>query len=290
MRQLLFIEKEKMGKKLCIVLAVMAILLMGISGYQLYKIQTEYQEGTDLYDELAAQMVKMQQKDTPKQTEAETTDKVSNTGEAPTTSADDTAAKTDEIPKSTDDCPVTIDFEGLTAYNDDIVGWIYMEDTLINYPVVQSDDNSYYLRRMLNGKYNIAGTIFMDYRNNADMSDLNTIIYGHNVKNGSMFGDIPKYKEQSFYDAHPVMWFITPDGTYRIDIIAGMITDTSSDAYDIFDNDESLDTFLEDIIKNSTFKSNVDINGIEKIVTLSTCTYEFDDARYILIGSIVPVS
>ena len=81
-----------------------------------------------------------------------------------------------------------VDFSLLKQENEDIVGWIYCEGTPISYPVVQSGDNQYYLHRLINGEYNIAGSIFMDYRNNAELEDNNTIIYGHNMKNNTMFG------------------------------------------------------------------------------------------------------
>lgn len=79
--------------------------------------------------------------------------------------------------------PIIVDFEVLQTENKDIIAWLHCPDTKINYPVAQSEDNSYYLRRLLDGSWNTAGTIFMDYRNSADFSDRHTVIYGHNMKN-----------------------------------------------------------------------------------------------------------
>lgn len=92
-----------------------------------------------------------------------------------------------------------INFDILKSKNKDIVAWIYSEGTQINYPIVQSKDNDYYLRRLLDGTYNQGGTIFMDYRNNKNFEDYNTIIYGHNMKNNTMFGTLINYKKSRIF-------------------------------------------------------------------------------------------
>ena len=98
------------------------------------------------------------------------------------------------------ECPVSVDFQKLKEENSDIIAWIYCEDTPINYPVVLAKDNSYYLHRKINGDYGFAGTLFADYRNKGDFSDNNTIIYGHNMKNDTMFGTITEYRNQEYFD------------------------------------------------------------------------------------------
>lgn len=84
-----------------------------------------------------------------------------------------------------------------------MLAWLYCPDTVINYPVVQSDDNEYYLRRLMDGSSNTAGTLFADYRCSPDFSDPHTVIYGHNMKNDTMFGILPEYGAQEFYEPHP---------------------------------------------------------------------------------------
>ena len=96
--------------------------------------------------------------------------------------------------------PIQVDFELLRKQNPDVFAWLYCPDTPINYPVVQASDNEYYLRRLLDGSYNFAGTLFMDYRNAVELSDWNSIIYGHNLKNDLMFGTLPKYKDKAYFD------------------------------------------------------------------------------------------
>ena len=98
-----------------------------------------------------------------------------------------------------------VDFDALSEINPDIVAWIYIEDTEINYPVVQGTDNQYYLKRLFNGKWNGSGCIFLDSRNSPDLSDRHSIIYGHHMKNGTMFSGLTEYKKQGFYEGHPVV-------------------------------------------------------------------------------------
>ena len=113
--------------------------------------------------------------------------------------------------------PIDVNFGALNAMNANVVGWLYCEGTPINYPVVQSTDNSYYLNRLYDNQSNSAGAIFMDAQNAPDLSDVNTIIYGHNMKNGSMFASLQNYDEQWYYGEHPVMYYLTKDHDYQID-------------------------------------------------------------------------
>lgn len=177
--------------------------------------------------------------------------------------------------------PISVDFSTLKQENEDIIGWIYCENTPINYPVAQSNDNEYYLRRLANGEYNIAGSIFMDYRNSASLEDNNTIIYGHNMKNNTMFGSLQEYKSQEYYDNHKIMYYFTPEKNYMIKIFAGYTISVESDIYNLAVIDEKE---IEGLINKSDFKSDVDIRQDDKIVTLSTCAYDYDGARYIVVG------
>ncbi len=108
-----------------------------------------------------------------------------------------------------------MDFAALEGVNSDIVAWLYGADTGLNYPIVQAEDNDYYLYRLLDGTWNKNGTIFMDYVNRSDFSDQNTLVYGHHMKSGAMFGALVQYKKQEFYDAHPYLYLYTPQQSYR---------------------------------------------------------------------------
>ena len=190
----------------------------------------------------------------------------------------------DDIDIENDESPMKIDFKALKEQNKDIVAWIYSDGTEINYPIVQAKDNDYYLRRMLNGSYNVAGTLFMDYRNKSDFTDYNTTIFGHNMKNGTMFGSIPKYQKQDYYDEHKEIYLFTEDKNYVIELFAGYTTSSESDIYKFPKTTKTNEKLIKTAIKNSTFKSEIKPQETDKIITLSTCTYSFENARYVLLG------
>ena len=194
---------------------------------------------------------------------------------------------TEQLPMET--APIEVDFEVLWETNEDVVGWIYCEDTPINLPIVQAEDNDYYLRRLIDGTWNSSGTLFADYRNAADFSDSNTIIYGHNMKNKGMFGTLSNYKEQSYYDDHPLMWLLTPDGNYKVELIAGYVTSPTSENYSFGQTEEEVFALAEQSIEKSTFTSDFQVLQGDRFVTLSTCSYEYDNARYVLIGRLIPL-
>lgn len=181
--------------------------------------------------------------------------------------------------------PIQVDFDALCAQNQDVVAWIYCPDTPINYPVVQSADNEYYLHRLLDGSKNAAGTLFMDYRNAADLSDWNSIIYGHNMNNDSMFGTLTDYRMQTYFEAHPEMFLLTPERNYAVKVFAGFTTPADAELYTLVCPDETdKSRLIEEWIRNSDFVSGNTPAAEERFVTFSTCSYEYNDARYVLIG------
>ena len=186
--------------------------------------------------------------------------------------------------------PISVDFDSLLALNSEVVGWLYCGDTVINYPIARASDNSKYLHRMLDGSYNSSGTLFLDYRCEPDFSSANTVVYGHNMKNGGMFHTLLEYREQAFYDEHPTMFLLTPDQDYLLNIVAGFITGADSWVYQT-DLSESgaPEAFLDQCAANSDFRSSYSPNPGEQIITLSTCTYEYNNARYVIIGTLTPI-
>lgn len=180
--------------------------------------------------------------------------------------------------------PIEIDFNKLKSKNKDIVAWIYSEGTPINYPIAQSKDNDYYLRRLLDGTYNQNGTIFLDYRNNENFEDYNTIIYGHNMKNDAMFGTITNYEKQEYFNEHKNMYLFTENKNFKIEIFAGYTTSSENDIYNFPKSIETNKEIIKTAKEKSTLKSDVEVNNDDKIITLSTCSYDFEDARYVLFG------
>ena len=190
------------------------------------------------------------------------------------------------VAEPTEYVPITVDFSILQAENEDIIAWIYCEDTPINYPIVQSKDNSYYLRRLTDGSWNMSGTLFLDFRCNADFSDSTSIVYGHNMKNDSMFGILPNYGEQSYFDQHPTMYLLTPETDYRVDLFAGFVTPADSEIYSLQRSDEERQAFITKAKEQSDFQADVEVTEDDCLLVLSTCSYEYSDARYVLIGKL----
>lgn len=235
-----------MKKFLYRLLIVICIGVIAFSGYQLVRIYLKYKVGTDAYKKTASQAVKS---------------------------------------KGDDDknhVPISVDFDKLKAENPDVVGWLYCKGTPINYPVVQGKDNSEYLHKLFNGTRNFSGTLFVDVNSPKDMSGPNTIIYGHAMKNGSMFGMLGHFKKASYYKKHKYMWYLTPEGNYRLDLIRGYTAPADSLIYSAFDL-AKVQAVLAQTESKSDFNAGVDRLTVSKIVTLSTCAYDYDDARYIVI-------
>ncbi len=180
---------------------------------------------------------------------------------------------------------ISVDFAGLTAKYPDVVGYIYSAYTGINYPIVQSSSNDYYLTHDLDGKENNNGSIFMEHLCSSDFSDQNTIIYGHNMKSGLMFAHLTNYKNQSYYNAHPYFYIYTPTQNYKLNLYAGFVCEHDDEVYALSLSQSQ----LEAMAAKSTFKSNIG-TPTGKVVTLSTCSYEFDDARYVVVGELVPIN
>lgn len=192
-----------------------------------------------------------------------------------------------------EEVPIEIDFKNLPErgdlQGDAIIGWIYSEDTVINYPVVQGDDNSFYLTHLYNGKKGQIGSIFMDYRNNAWLTDKNTVLYGHHVRSGRMFSSLENYKKQDYYDKHNVLYYINDDGYYKLEVFAGVVMSGENEVPRSFENDDEFVSYIAELKEKSTFKSNVEIDKNDRIMTLCTCTYDFANARYMLFGKLVKV-
>ncbi len=190
-----------------------------------------------------------------------------------------------------EDSPIEVDFDALLAQNSEVNGWLYCADSPINYPVAQGKDNDYYLHRLIDGSYSGGGTLFLDFFCEKDYAGRNSVVYGHHMNDGSMFASLSKFRDQAYYDAHPVMYLNTPNQNFRLDLFSGYITNANSDSYTIgFLDDEAFQQYLDKICSQSDFESTVQVTAQDRIVTLSTCSYEFENARYVVHGKLVPIS
>lgn len=183
-----------------------------------------------------------------------------------------------------DDIP-QVDFEPLYEVNNETVAWIRIDNTEINYPVVRAEDNEYYLKHLFNKKTNISGSIFMDYRANQDFSSDNTILYGHNMRNNTMFGSLKKYKTEEYFEEHKYIWLITPKATYQYEIYAAYEFDSSKETHVInFNSEESFQTYLESIKAKSILSSELEVGTKDHLLTLSTCTDDPTDERFVVVA------
>lgn len=174
-----------------------------------------------------------------------------------------------------------VDFDKLKKTNQDVVGWLYIPDTKIDEPVLKGKTNDTYLRTDIYKKSNSAGSIFVDERNKNPFKDDNTILYGHNMKNGSRFHNLRYYTKDDYFKAHQTMYIYLPDGTINVyDIFASDIIDAYSDLYSV---DVDYSKFVKNILGGASVKAEVDEKD-SPIVMLSTCYSTDNDDRYVIFG------
>ena len=248
----------KKGKKksnlISNIILVVAIIVFCVSAFQLFRIFKGYQEGRSEYDKVRKLAV--------------TTDK----------------KKAD---KETGD-GFQVNFEELLKMNPDTVGWIRFtpEPAQINYPIVQGQDNEKYLKTTFTANENTLGAIFLNADNLSDYSDKNSIIYGHRMKDGSMFRHLQDYDSKAFWEKNPYFYIYTPDGrklTYHIYSV-GQVEDTSDTYLTSFESEEAYQSFLDMTKEVAMYDTGVEVTTENTIVTLSTCTSASDEHRFVVRG------
>lgn len=182
---------------------------------------------------------------------------------------------------------LTAQVRQLSAEHSDSVAWLYIPDTNINYPVMQSGDNDYYAHRAADGSYLYAGSLFMDYRCSSDFSDFNSVIYGHNMGNRTMFADISNYENEEFFMNHSFGWLTTEDEVRLIDFFAvARTTDTSG----LYIADPTFEEWDSQLRNCASIYKEIGISKEDNLITLSTCTSAEGNSRTILVGKIVKES
>ena len=243
--------KRRKRAVLPIILIGVGILLLGVAGFLFISMQLGYQQAVETYDRYAQYVT-----------------------------IDDSDGR--GIPD--------VDFDALRAENEDIVAWLYIPNTNINYPVVQGDDNEWYLNHLFDGTWNVSGTIFQDYEQTAPgMVDQQTTLYGHHMNNWTMFYEIDESTDQTQFDEIEVAYYITPDTVYCLKPLATSVVD---DAYvearqPSFGGDNSLANYLADVVSKASAKADdADTRAAtaEQVLTLVTCNYSWDvKARAIMV-------
>jgi len=178
-----------------------------------------------------------------------------------------------------------LDLAALREVNADVVGWICIPDTAISYPILQAEDNSYYLNRTWEGEWNSVGSIFLDSQVSADFSDFNTLVYGHRMLDGSMFGSLQSYGEQSYWEEHPSIYVVSDDGVRRYDIFAAheAVTDEITFGLHISSRPKK-EEFVLFNLEQSAIETGVRPNTLDHILTLSTCTGRGYSTRWVVQG------
>ncbi len=193
-----------------------------------------------------------------------------------------------EIAKADKKKDDAIDFDALKKKNKDVKAWIFLKGTEIDYPVLQTTNNDYYLYHMFNGEENGAGSIFVDYRNQDPFNDFNTVLHGHRMKDGTMFKPLVNYSDPEFYEKHKIMEITTPEQKYKCKIFAAATIPADSDLYQFeFYSDDDRTYYLSRLAAVNEMSTDVEVDADDKIVMMSTCTAQLDDNRYCVFGKLV---
>ena len=293
-------KKGGIGGILTTILLVAAIGVFCFAAYKLAGYYLAYKAGSDEYARLAQDFVTI----TPDQTGADSAgDQAQQSGDtAPQALKDvealedpstkeakvETAAKDLAYENGTQKQLPTlvnpIDFTELNAINPEIIGWLRIGALDISYPVAQAKDNDYYLHRTFERKDNFAGCIFLNCDNSRYFTDQNSIIYGHNMKNGSMFGRLRDLKEQAAYDSNPYFWIFTPELIYQYRIFSCSVVGSVGDPYRTRFTTDEFQSFINTMYEGSMIDNHgVQVTPEDRIVTLSTCTGN-DATRFVVQG------
>lgn len=295
-------EKEKSGGgffwKL---LLLIAVGIFCFSAYQLFTIYQGYKTGVDEYQAIEEQVISVKKPGKPgkheepeKSIEDMTEEEIEEVQEEMQEELESLKPieqkETEEGEVVSPDSPITyppvVDFAQLQAINPDVVGWIQMEAVpTINYPLLKGRDNDHYLHTTVMGTENFAGSVFLDASNSGDFTDPNTIIYGHNMKNGSMFGKLKWLLERGKYKNSRYFWIATPQGTYLYEIFSMQYVNAVSDTYTLFpEHDENFQNYVINMANRSRVNMGAqDLGMYDRVITLSTCTSN-DDIRFVVQG------
>lgn len=258
-------QQERGNRKRSVVsniILIIAVCVFIFSAYKLTGIYSEYHKSDKEYDHIAEDAIEIVESE-----------------------KNEDAEKDDSKPKEHQ--TLSVDFEKLKKINPDVVAWIqFDEPEKINYPVVKGEDNDKYLHTTFEGKKNSSGAIFMDVANDGGFSDRNTFIYGHNMKNGSMFGQLRKFKTKDYYEQNPYFYIYTPDGEeVKYQIFAVCIVEDTSKSYTRFYNsDEEYIDYLQYIKSIALYDTGIRLAAEAKIVSLSTCTNVSETQRLLVHG------
>ena len=235
-----------MSNKLRRILMALLTVVFCVSAFHFGKAFLEYRKGDQIYESAKEFMVTA---DTPVEKEEEET-----------------------VLKRTH---TEIDFEGMRAVNEDVIGWIQILNSPVDYPLLNATDNQYYLNHTYDRQWSSYGSIFLEPRNHSDLSEKHLVIYGHNMVNESMFGSLPEYKHQEYADSHPEITICMPDRDLTYRVFSAYTAHVDSVTYRMsFQNDASFVEIANYMKENSVIHHDIMPEAGDQILTLSTCTPE----------------
>ena len=275
------VEKSPQNKRMPIILMIllsMAIIAAGYFGFRLWRYYQDYQEDQKLYGDLREAVLQ-----------------ITDESEQPEPSTEiavlESDTKRNQIKMKKEEQPFDVDWVALKEVSEDIIGWVYFTGlSQISYPILQADNNEYYVHRTydLSSDTSKAGCIFMDYRMADDFSSPYSIIYGHNVRDGSMLSDLVRLKDQTLYDEEPYFWILTPEGNYRYQIFSIFQCHRAADVFQ-----RSFDGWGEDFSKwqselklRNSMQGDVKLREDGHVIAFSTCVPNSFD-RTIVCGTYI---
>ncbi len=276
-------KRSRFGDIMSGLLMAIALVVFLFSGYMLYSYYQEYRAGTEEYDNLENSY-------TADDSGEEDLESLENDEALQQISGREVRTVVENGREIT--VPVVqnpIDFAELEKVNEDTVGWIRISALDISYPVVQGEDNDYYLHRTFEKEENIAGCIFLNADNRDDFTDQNTIIYGHNMKNDSMFGKLSDFREEDVFNKSRYFWIFTEDLIYQYRIFSASVVNQTGLTYQTFFLNNEFDEFINAAFENSEVDtSGVEVTRDDRVVTLSTCTGD-DATRFVVMGKLAQI-
>lgn len=253
-----------MNKKLRTVLIVVFLIIAIVSAVMLIKQFGEYQKGKQSYNE------------------AESLVKLPDISKVPERKEE---SEEEEYVDPYAELMKNMDFAALKAVNSDVQGWIFIPGTTISYPLMQGSDNDKYLYNTWNNVQSAVGAIFMDYQCSYDLSDFNTIVYGHRMNNGSMFAGLKYFNKQTYYETHPYIYVINDMGTYCYEIFSVYEVSVAGGTYELsFADEQSKQEYIDYCVNQSVVYTGSVPTTSDYIITLSTCTGNGHATRWVVQG------
>ena len=257
-------KRRQIGLLITGIAAGLLVCLLGFSVYKLVSIFSVYHSADKEYEELEQYIL---EDPIPPSQIADSNTNLPASGSEGEGEGEDASSAAPLVPMT------RIDLDALQEINPEAVGWIQIPDTVISYPLLHTSDNSYYLTHTFQKEKNRTGSIFIECSNKNDLTDLHTIIYGHNMRSGAMFADLKNYLKKDFWQEHPYVYIDLEDGAHCYEIFSCHEAAVTDVCYTVgYQADDIYADFLNALQTSSLFDTGVSVSTEDMVVTLSTCT------------------